>query len=111
MDDDLNTPRAIAALFDMSRDINRAREAGNGTALAQGKLRELAGVLGLTLTIPEEVGGADVGPLVELLIQTRAELRSAKLFDQADALRDRLDTLGYSLEDTAAGTEWRRKRP
>ena len=111
MDDDLNTPRAIAALFDMSRDINRAREAGHDTATAQAKLRELAGVLGLTLTLPEEVGGADVGPLVELLIQTRSELRSAKLFDQADALRDRLDALGYSLEDTPAGTEWRRKGP
>jgi cysteinyl-tRNA synthetase len=111
MDDDLNTPRAIAALFDMSRDINRAREAGHDTATAQAKLRELTGVLGLTLTLPEEVGGADVGPLVELLIQTRSELRSAKLFDQADALRDRLDALGYSLEDTPAGTEWRRKGP
>lgn len=111
MEDDLNTPRAIAALFDMSRDINRAREAGRGTAQAQEKLRKLAGVLGLTLTVPEEVGGADVGPLVELLIETRAELRSAKLFSQADTIRDRLDALGYSLEDTPAGTEWRRKGP
>jgi cysteinyl-tRNA synthetase len=110
MDDDLNTPRAIAALFDMARDINRAREASHGTALAQEKLRELAGILGLTLTLPEE-DSADVGPLVELLIQTRAELRSAKLFSQADSIRDRLDALGYSLEDTSTGTEWRRKGP
>jgi len=111
MDDDLNTPRAIAALFDMSRDINRAREAGHGTAAAQEKLRELAGVLGLTLTLPVEDDSADVGPLLELLIETRSELRSAKLFEQADALRNRLDALGYSLEDTSAGTEWRRKGP
>ena len=111
MDDDLNTPRAIAALFDMSRDINRAREAGRATSAAQEKLRELAGVLGLTLTLSVEEDSADVGPLVELLIETRSELRSAKLFEQADALRDRLDTLGYSLEDTSAGTEWRHKGP
>jgi cysteinyl-tRNA synthetase len=111
MDDDLNTPRAIAALFDMSRDINRAREAGHATSVSQEKLRELAGVLGLTLTLPDEEYSADVGPLMELLIETRSELRSAKLFDQADALRDRLDALGYSLEDTSAGTEWRRKGP
>ena len=111
MDDDLNTPRAIAALFDMSRDINRAREAGRATSVAQEKLRELAGVLGLTLTLPDEEDSADVGPLLELLIETRSELRAAKLFEQADALRDRLEALGYSLEDTSAGTEWRRKGP
>lgn len=111
MDDDLNTPRAIAALFDMSRDINRAREAGRATSVAQEKLRELAGVLGLTLTLPDEEDSADVGPLLELLIETRSELRAAKLFEQADALRDRLEALGYSLEDTSAGTEWRHKEP
>ena len=75
------------------------------------KLRELAGVLGLTLTLSVEEDSADVGPLVELLIETRSELRSAKLFEQADSLRDRLDALGYSLEDTSAGTEWRHKGP
>jgi len=111
MDDDLNTPRAIAALFDMSRDINRAREAGRATSVAQEKLRELAGVLGLTFTLPAQEDSADVGPLLELLIETRSELRSAKLFEQADAIRDRLDALGYSLEDTSAGTEWSRKGP
>ena len=111
MDDDLNTPRAIAALFDMSRDINRVREAGCGTAVAQRKLRLLAGVLGLTLTPPEEKGDVDVSPLLELLVETRSELRSAKLFDQADGLRNRLDGLGYSLEDTPTGTEWHRKGP
>ena len=111
MDDDLNTPRAIAVLFELAHDINRVREESRDVAAAQATLRELAGVLGLTL---EERGGesaAEVGPLVELLIESRAELRAAKLYDKADQVRDRLADLGYLLEDTPRGTEWKRGRP
>ena len=108
MDDDLNTPRAVASLFDLAHDINRAREESRDVGAAQATLRELAGVLGLTL---EERGGedaAEVGPLVELLLESRAELRAAKLYDEADRVRDRLAALGYLLEDTPQGTEWKR---
>ena len=50
MDSDLNTPQALGAIFDLAREINRAREAGRGVAQAQGTLRELGGVLGLTFS-------------------------------------------------------------
>ena len=52
MDDDLNTPRAIAALFDLAHEINRAAEEERGVSDAQTALRRLAGVLGLTLEAP-----------------------------------------------------------
>lgn len=52
--------------------------------------------------------GADVTPLVELLIQTRAGLRAAKQFALADQLRDQLAALGIVLEDTPSGTQWRK---
>jgi cysteinyl-tRNA synthetase len=107
MDDDLNTPRAIAVLFDLTRDINRAREESRAVGAAQATLRELAGVLGLTLEEREGESAAEVGPLVELLIESRAELRAAKLYDKADQIRDRLAELGYLLEDTPRGTEWK----
>ncbi len=106
MDDDMNTPRAMAALFDLVREINRAGENGTDTAQARESLRELAGVLGLTLERKD--AGGDDAPLVDLLIQTRAELRAAKMYAQADGIRDRLQELGYVLEDGPGGTTWKR---
>ena len=106
MDDDMNTPRAMAALFDLVREINRAGEDGTGTSHARESLRELAGVLGLTLERPDR--GGDAAPLVDLLIETRAELRAARMYTQADGIRDRLEELGYVLEDGPGGTTWKR---
>ena len=108
MDDDLNTPRAVAALFDLSREINRASGRGDDPTEAQSTLGELSGVLGLTLEEPRDDSG-DVGPLVELLIETRESLRADRQFDAADRIRDRLVELGYVLEDTPRGTEWKRR--
>jgi cysteinyl-tRNA synthetase len=106
MDDDMNTPRAMAALFDLVREINRASENGAGTARARESLGELAGVLGLTLERTD--GDGEAAPLVDLLVQTRAELRAAKMYAQADGIRDRLEELGYVLEDGPGGTIWKR---
>ena len=111
MDDDLNTPQALAALFDLAREINRAagadRDVGEATAL----LRELGGILGLRLEQPGAADGTgDATPFVELLIETRAALRAEKQFAMADKLRDRLTELGVALEDTPRGTEWRYER-
>ncbi len=107
MDDDLNTAGALAALFDLARDINRARDEGRRTDDAQSALRELAGVLGLTLREPEAALGA--APFIDLLVQLRNELRAARLFDLADRLRSRLAELDVVLEDLPDGTRWRTK--
>lgn len=108
MDDDLNTPRALAVLFDLVRDINRAREAGEHIGPAQETLRELAGILGLTLQEPASDSDGNTGPFVDLLLEVRADLRAAKQYDLADKVRQRLVELGISLEDTPHGTEWKR---
>ena len=107
MDDDLNTPQALAVLFDLAHEINRARAERNVKG-AQAALKELAGVLGLTLEPPEDSSTGDLASMIELLIETRAELRAAKRFDLADRIRDSLAALGFALEDTARGTEWKR---
>ena len=110
MDDDLNTPQALAALFDMAREINRLAGEGANVSEACALLRELGGVLGLRLEQAESGGTGDIAPFVQLLVDTRAALRVEKQFALADDLRDRLAGLGVVLEDTPRGTEWRLER-
>lgn len=113
MDDDFNTAGALAALFDLVRAINAARDAGIGGApfaQAQATLCELAGVLGLRLAEDATKSQrADVAPFINLLVDVRARLRQAKQWQLADAIRDGLAELGVVLEDTPQGTTWRFK--
>jgi cysteinyl-tRNA synthetase len=109
MDDDFNSAGALGGLFDLVRAINAARDSGIAGAsfdAAQSTLRELAGVLGLSLEQVHAVAG-EAGPFVELLVRTRADLRAAKQWALADNLRKELATLGVLLEDTPTGTIWR----
>ncbi|HZB94766.1 MAG TPA: cysteine--tRNA ligase [Herpetosiphonaceae bacterium] len=113
MDDDFNTAGGLAALFELVRAINTARDAGTAGAsfeAAQATLRELAGVLGLTLEEPAAMGGAEATPFIELLVRTRAQLRAAKQWALADQLRKELGELGVILEDSPTGTTWRWER-
>ena len=108
MDDDLNTPRALAALFDLAREINRAREQGSDTTGAQAALTELAGVLGLDLVSAEPPSqAAEAAPFIQLLVDLRSDLRTARQFEVADRVRDRLADLGVILEDKPDGTDWK----
>ena len=107
MDDDLNTAGALGALFDLAREINRARDDGRKTEAAQAALRELAGVLGLTLAGPQAAGDAAAEPFIELLMELRDDLRDAKQYELSDKLRARLAEMGVILEDSAQGTRWR----
>ena len=109
MDDDLNTAGALGALFDLAREINRVRDDGRKTEEAQAALRELAGVLGLTLTAPQADGDATAEPFIGLLVELRDDLRDAKQYELADKLRARLSEMGVILEDSAQGTRWRLK--
>ncbi len=105
MDDDLNTPRALAAVFDLSREINRAAAAGQSVGEAQGVFRELCDVLGLTLGAAGKKS-AEAAPFIDLLVGLRSELRAAKQWQLADQVRDGLKGLGVELKDSAEGTTW-----
>ncbi|MBA26054.1 MAG: cysteine--tRNA ligase [Chloroflexi bacterium] len=107
MDEDLNTPRALAVLFDLARDINRESSSGLDVIKAQKTLAELSGVLGLTLSDQNSYSDGDIAPFVEMLINVRSELREVKQFELADNIREKLFQLGISLEDTEEGTIWR----
>jgi cysteinyl-tRNA synthetase len=115
MDDDFNTPGAIGTLFDLVREINRRRAAGEPAAevaAGQWTLQALAAVLGLQLDAPKSAanGGEDAGPFIELLLATRQKLREAKQWALADEVRDRLRDLGVVVEDRPDGAVWRRER-
>ena len=113
MDDDFNTAGALAALFELVRAINVGRDAGVGGPFyeaAQRTLREVAGVLGLTLAGPKGAEARNdlaAKPFIELLVEVRGDMRAAKQWAAADKIRNQLKALGVLLEDTPQGTAWK----
>ena len=113
MDDDFNTPVALAALFDLARDLNRAKsdQPAEAPRLA-GELKRLAGVLGLLQQVPETFlkGAQQQVALseeeIEAKIAERHDAKTSKDFARADAIRDELAALGIVLKDSREGTTW-----
>jgi len=108
MDDDFNTPLALAALHELVKAINTARDNGATNEQlqpAQGTLRELTGVFGLRLQ--EKQGSGDADKFIDLLVEVRTEARKQKLWAFSDLIRDKLKELGVTIEDSKEGTTWR----
>ena len=134
MDDDFNSSAALAALFELVRQINQSRDAGASDEQlrpAQTVLLELAGVLGLRLekiaatdADPEpfaalytemaaklegdapQVDQGDAASLIEGLLAMRQMFRAQKQWDISDQIRDQLAELGVIVEDSAGGSSW-----
>ena len=110
MDDDFNTPEAVAVLFELANELNRSRQPEHAQLL-----KSLGAVLGLLqresdafLQAPAEEGAMDAGR-IEALIAARTAARKAKDFAEADRVRKELTEAGVALEDTPQGTLWRRE--
>ncbi|MBS1189435.1 MAG: cysteine--tRNA ligase [Rhodocyclaceae bacterium] len=108
MDEDFDSPGAMAVLFELAGEVKRSRD-----PQLSGLLKALAGVLGLLERDPiaylrgGAAGGLDEGA-VERLIADRVAAKKARNFAEADRIRDELKEAGIILEDSAQGTTWRR---
>jgi cysteinyl-tRNA synthetase len=108
MDNDFNTAGAVAALFELVKAINTARDNGATNEQlqpAQALFRELTGVLGLKLE--EKKGSGDADTFIDLLLEVRSEVRKQKLWALSDLIRDRLKERGVVIEDGRDGTTWK----
>ena len=116
LENDLNTPQALAEIFELVRAANRSRDTGERLAAAR-SLRAGARLLGLLKRDPAEWfsrPNARCGGLsddeIDVLIERREALRSDRKYAEADAVRDTLAQRGIILEDVSGGTRWRRVR-
>lgn len=117
MNDDFNTAEALAAMFDLARDVNKARETNVEQATQLGVLlRQLGGILGLLQAAPESyLKGGDATSAggfsddeINSMIDARQQARAEKNWAESDRIRDQLQDAGIILEDGPQGTSWRR---
>jgi cysteinyl-tRNA synthetase len=109
MNDDFNTPEAVAVLFDLANEVNRSRSEKSARLL-----KSLAGILGLMGRRAEmflqgmTVTGTGTPESIQKLIKARLAARKAKNYAEADRIRKELESSGVILEDGPQGTTWRR---
>jgi cysteinyl-tRNA synthetase len=117
MDDDFNTPKAISLLHELARDLNKNTDKTSREAIELVvSLRFFGAVLGLLQDEPQKFLQAKSDSSnnfldevsIQNLIDERVAAKSDKKYSKADQIRDHLQTLGISLEDTPQGTNWRR---
>ncbi|HDZ49087.1 hypothetical protein LCGC14_0294050 [marine sediment metagenome] len=114
MDDDFNTPEALAVLFELAREVNTAKQEKSDQApKLAAELKQLGAILGLLQQVPQTFlkGTQQQGmPLteseIEAKIAQRIEAKANRDFAQADAIRDELAALGIILKDSREGTSW-----
>jgi cysteinyl-tRNA synthetase len=113
LEDDINTPRALAALFSLAREINRLGDSPEAIELAR-QLRASAEIVGLLEQDPAKWLAYDAAPAdidvqqVDELVASRDAARAERDFAAADRIRDQLLEMGIVIEDSRDGTRWRR---
>ena len=108
MDDDFNSALALAAVYDLVKQINQARSDGANyeqLTQAQAVFIELTNTLGLVLE-EESTSTTSADIFIDLLVRIRRDLRTEKNWAMSDKIRDELKALGVQLEDSKDGTTW-----
>lgn len=112
MNDDFNSPRAIAVVFDLIKEINRI--SGDGKEFTQKSVTEIArffeafvqDALGLRLDCDNDKSGIALDGVLKFLLDLRQDLRANKDFKRSDEIRDQLLELGIMVKDSASGSSW-----
>ncbi|MFW9787792.1 MAG: cysteine--tRNA ligase [Candidatus Thorarchaeota archaeon] len=116
MDDDFNTPGALAEIFTYVREINTLTKDVGGAAVLRESLAvltELVGILGVDLSDAGQVGEGEgkaadtLKGVVDFLLELREDARKSKDFTKADQIRDRLNEIGIEITDTKDGPTWK----
>ena len=97
MDDDFNTPKAIASLFVLINDCKNIDLSDDDKAAIKSFLDDVSQILGIDFTLEETSAGSD--DLFDLITDVRSELRAAKQYELSDKIRDELINLGYEISD------------
>ena len=108
MDDDFNTPKALAAIHEFIKQINSSLD--NKKEIlheARDTLIELLGVLGLDFTKKKGIDDAKINELMELIINVRETARKEKNYELSDEIREKLRVVGIQIEDTENGPRWK----
>ena len=97
MDDDFNTPKAIASLFVLINECKNVDLSDDDKAAIKSFLDDVSQILGIDFTLEETSAGSD--DLFDLITDVRSELRAAKQYELSDKIRDELINLGYEISD------------
>ncbi len=114
MDDDFNTPAALAAAFDLTGELNTAMAGEGGISADELKSARsfyddlVCGVLGVDFSGKEASADSLEPGLIELLLETRASLKADKNYEGADRIREKLEALGIRIKDSREGTTWKK---
>ena len=108
LDDDLNISAALAAIFDLVRDLNRRMDARSLSTADAERATALIRDLDRVLAITPDADVERLEPELEALLNARAEARAARAWAESDRLRDELIVHGVLVEDTRDGQRWRR---
>jgi cysteinyl-tRNA synthetase len=112
MDDDFDTPTAIASVFNLARAINRSAgsvDSEEQLRTARDTLQSLLDTLGINPDCDVDSDMLDAAPFIDLLLQIREQLRAGKHWAEADAIRNGLSELGVIIADSPEGATWRKE--
>ena len=108
MDDDFNSPKALAAIHEFITSINSSLDNKKDILDKAGEtLLELLGIFGLDFTKTKGVDDAKINELMDLIFNIREIARKEKNYELSDQIREKLRTVGIQIEDTENGPRWK----